>query len=183
MHVSLLYHSIQSFFRVSIWIRERSSKSLKFLEYSLFDRAKPWRFARFRHRIDPFPTRFVPHRNSKATRKTIVTRRSCIGPAWKFGHLYSRCLYGGPPSARLVMLKVDGNRIERRRYSNGGAKNRGVDDVSRSRAKVINYTGYLTPNDRLASRMLTSRHHATCYARAPPARVLNQREMLIFHYG
>lgn len=59
--------------------------------------------------------------------------------------------------------------------SNGGAKNRGVDDVSRSCAKVINYTGYLTPNDRLASRMLTSRHHATCYARAPPARVLNAR--------
>lgn len=124
-------------------------------------------------------------RDDRYDRKRLdefVKRRSCIGPGRKFGHLYSRCLYG-PPSARLVTLKVDGNRIERRRYSNGGAKNRGVDDVSRSRAKVINYTGYLTPNDRLASRMLTSRHHATCYARAPPARVLNQREMLIFHYG
>lgn len=59
--------------------------------------------------------------------------------------------------------------------SNGGAKNRDVGDVSRSRAKVINYTGYLTPNDRLASRMLTSRHHATCYARVPPADALNAR--------
>lgn len=36
-------------------------------------------------------------------------------------------------------------------------------------------TRYLTPNDRLASRMLTSRHHATCYARVPPADALNAR--------
>lgn len=89
-------------------------------------------------------------------------------------------------SARYEIGKVDGCRIECRRWprdgiylngvSNGGAKKRDVDDVSRSRAKVINYTGYLTPNDRLASRMLTLRHHATCYARVPPADASVERE-------